>query len=366
MRYLIIFTIFLASVACFTGCQKDGIDGDTSFINSAKVVTADKVIDISNDNSGKVTITPLAEGASSFVVQFGHGSGPAAEADVMPGHSAMHIYPEGKYTATIISKSLSGEEVTNTYPVDVTFRAPENLEVTTSVTTHTIKVSATAQYAASFMVYFGDQANEAGTPLAKGAELSHTYTSAGVYNVKVVALSGGVAQSEKTAEVKVVDPFGLPVTFDDPNINYFFGTFGGGQQFSVVTNPSVSGINTSAKVGKFIRGNEGWSGTYSPLDNPINMSMGKKIKVLVFNPDPALVGKKMNIELESGSTLDNGVAVLKMPVTKSGVWEELVFDFGTISAIPAAEKFGQLVLRFNDDTDGPGAIIYVDNFRQTN
>ena len=32
----------------------------------------------------------------------------------------------------------------------------------------------------------------------------------------------------------------------------------------------------------------------------------------------------------------------------------------------AAEKFRQLVLRFNDTVDGPGAVIYVDNFRQSN
>jgi hypothetical protein len=58
--------------------------------------------------------------------------------------------------------------------------------------------------------------------------------------------------------------------------------------------------------------------------------------------------------------------VLKVPFTTSGAWEELVFDFGTISAIPATEKFKQLVLRFNDNTDGAGTVIYVDNFRQTN
>lgn len=99
------------------------------------------------------------------------------------------------------------------------------------------------------------------------------------------------------------------------------------------------------------------------------MSQGKKIKVLVYNPDPALIGKKLNVELESGSSISNGVAVLKVPVTTSGAWEELVFDFSTIAAIPANEKFGQLVLRFNDAADGAagvGQVIYVDNFRQTN
>ena len=365
MKRISLFLFLLATTA-FVGCQKDGIDDDTSFLNTAKVNNPGQLMQITNDNTGKVTITPTAEGAASFVIQFGHGSGADAEAAVKPGFNAVHYYPEGKYTVTIISKSLSGEEVTSTYPLDVVYRAPDELKVNTNVSTHTLKVSATALYAASFMVYFGDVPNEAGTPFAKGAEVSHTYTNAGNYNVKVIALSGGAAKTEKITPVKIVDPFGLPITFDNPNINYFFGTFGDNQQFSMVDNPSITGLNTSAKVGKFVRGAQGWSGTYSPLDNPINMANGKKIKVLVYNPDPTLIGAKLNVELESGSSLSNGVAVLKVPITKSGQWEELIFDYGTIGAIPANEKFGQLVLRFNDAVDGAGAIIYVDNFIQTN
>lgn len=365
MKQISICCLLLLSATIFS-CEKDGIDGDTSFIKSAVVNNPGQLMQITNDNSGKVAITPTAEGAASFVVQFGHGSGADAQAVVMPGYNAVHYYPEGKYTVTIISKSISGQEVTSTYPLDVVYRAPEDLQVATTVSMHKLTVKATAKYAASFMVYFGDVANEAGTPLAQGAELSHTYANAGNYEVKVVALSGGTAKTEKKVPVKMVDPFGLPITFDNPNINYFFGTFGDNQQFSLADNPSSSGLNTSAKVGKFVRGNQGWSGTYSPLDNPIDMAMGKKIKVLVYNPDPALIGAKLNVELESGSSLANGVAVLKTAVTKSGQWEELTFDFGTIGAIPANEKFKQLVLRFNDAADGAGAVIYVDNFTQTN
>lgn len=364
-----IFLIF--SVAAFAFCmqsceKKSGIDDDLSFLKTAKTTNADKAFDISNDNSGNVTITPAGEGASSFVINFGHGTGDDASATVLPGHSATHAYPEGTYTVTIVSKSLSGEESTATYPLEVTYRAPEDIQITTSQTVHELTVSATAKYAASYQVFFGDNAGETGTPLAQGGEVKHTYDAPGEYTVKVVALSGGKATSEETTQVTIYNAFGLPITFDDPHVNDFFGTFGGGQQFSFVANPASGGINTSAKVGKFTRGFEAWSGTYSPLDNPIDMSKGKKIKVYVYNPDAALVGKKLNVELENGSSIANGIAVLKVPVTKSGQWEELVFDFGTISAIPANEKFGQLVLRFNDSVDGAGAVIYVDNFRLTN
>jgi hypothetical protein len=366
MKKLIITSALLAIIAGFTGCQKNGIDDDTSFLNTATVGSTGKVFDITNDNSGKVTITPTGEGVSSFVVKFGHGTGTAAEATVKPGSSTVHNYPEGNYTVTIVSKSLSGQESSATYPLQLTYRAPDNVNVTTTTNVHNIKVKATALYAASYLVYFGDVPNETGTPLASGAEVSHDYAAAGNYNVKVVALSGGAAKTEVTTPVTIYDPFGLPINFDLSTINYFFGTFGGGQQFATVANPNSSGLNASAKVGRFTRGYESWSGTYSPLNIPIDMAQGKKIKVLVYNPDPALVGKKLNVELEAGSSIANGIAVLKVPVTTSGAWEELVFDFGTISAIPANEKFKQLVLRFNDSADGAGAVIYVDNFTQTN
>ena len=370
MKKITISFSLLALIA-LAGCKKDGIDKDTTFLNSATLGTTSKVFDISNDNSGKVTITPTGEGASSFVVKFGHGTGTSAEAQVKPGNSTSHNYPEGSYTVTIVSKSLSGQESSATYPLQVTYRAPENVTINTTPSGHTLKVSATALYAASYLVYFGDVANETGTPLASGAEVSHNYNEAGNYDVKVVALSGGAAKTEKIKTVTIYDPFGMPITFESAFINYFFGTFGGGQQFATVANPNASGLNTSDKVGKFTRGWEGWSGTYSPLNVPIDMSQGKIIKVLVYNPDPALVGKKLNVELEKADNNSpaNGVGVLKVPVTTSGAWEELVFDFSAIAGIPANAKFNQLVLRFNDAADGAaglGGVIYVDNFRQTN
>jgi hypothetical protein len=363
--YSFAMLLLLAVVSCTV---KDGIDQDLSFLNSVSSANVNKVFDISNDNSGKVRITPIGEGVSSFVVNFGHGTGAAGSATVLTGGNTTHAYPEGSYTVSIVASDAAGKQTTVSYPLTVTYRAPENVAVTLTQSVHNLKVSAKADYAASFLVYFGDVANETGTALAAGAEVSHVYATSGNYNVKVSALSGGAAKTDKVVPITVTDPFGLPIDFDNAFISYFFGTFGGGQGFAKVANPSATGLNTSALVGKFTRGFEGWSGTYSPLDDAIDFTKGKKIKVLVYNPDPALVGKKLNVELEAavGGSPSNGVGVLKVALTKSGAWEELVFDFGTIAAIPATAQFKQLVLRFNDAADGAGAVIYVDNFRLTN
>lgn len=368
LTYLCTLAILLMSAA--VSCTlKDGVDQDLAFLNSVTSGNNAKIFDVSTDNSGKVRITPTGEGIASSVVSFGHGTGASASATVLAGGNTTHVYPEGAYTVSIAFTDLAGKQTTTTYPLTVTYRAPENVAVNLSQSVHNLKVSAKADYAASFLVYFGDVTNETGTALATGAEISHEYATSGNYNVKVVALSGGAAKTEKTTAITVTDPFGFPIDFDNAFISYFFGTFGGGQKFEKVANPSATGLNTSALVGKFTRGFEGWSGTYSPLNVSLDFSKGKKIKVLVYNPDPAMVGKKLNVELEwaeGTSSANPWGAILKVPVTKSGAWEELIFDFSTNASIPATAKFTQLVLRYNDSSDGAGAVIYVDNFRLTN
>ena len=357
----------LLLIVVASGCTKiEGLDQDLSFLNTVGSSNPSKIFDISNDNSGNVKITPMGEGVASFKVEFGHGTGTDASATVLPGNNVTHSYPEGSYTVTITAYDLAGVSTISTYPLTVTYRAPEN--VTTNLEGNSvvgIVVSATAKYAKSFLVYYGDVPNEVGTPLALGAKLpAHIYPGVGPYTIKVVALSGGAAQTTLNTTL-----FGVPIDFETAYVNYFFGTFGGGQAFGTVDNPAKTGLNTSVKVGKFTRGSDSWSGTYSPLNIPINFAFGKKIKLLAYNPDVANIGKKLNVELEwaVGATAANPWgAIVKTPVTTSGAWEELVFDFSTNSAIPADAKFTQLVFRYDDAKAGAGAIIYIDNISQTN
>ena len=361
----ILYSTFLLMLFVASCTKKDGISSDLSSLETTGSTNVNKIFDISNDNSGNVKITPLGEGVSSFTVHYGHGTGAGSSAVVTPGNSTTHSYPEGSYTVSIVAKDIAGKETTTTYPLQVTYRAPQNVKINIG---SDMSVSAEALYAKSFLVYYGDVANEVGTPLAVGQTLpAHIYPAGTTpYTLRVVALSGGAATTTSTKAL-----FGFPIDFETAGVDYFFGTFGN-VIFSKVANPSATGLNTSAMVGKYEKpvGAESWSGTYSPLNIPMNMAHGKKLRVLVYNPNPANIGKMLNIELEAavagtGAT-PNGVGVKKAPITTSGVWEELVFDFSTIAAIPNTARFNQLVLRFNDITGGAGEVIYLDNFRITN
>jgi hypothetical protein len=163
----LIFSFVLLLAVTISCSIPDGIDQDTSFLSSATSGNVSKVFDISTDNSGIVKITPTGEGVTSYTVKYGHGTGAAASAVVTPGESTSHIYPEGSYTVTIISSDIVGQQTTTTYPLVVTYVAPTNLLVNAEVSVYTVKVSATATNAKSFLVYFGDVANEVGAYLCR-------------------------------------------------------------------------------------------------------------------------------------------------------------------------------------------------------
>lgn len=357
-------------------CEIDGLNNDTSYIKSAGSANSNKIFDISTDNSGTVKITPIGEGASKFLVAFGHGSGINASALVLPGNSTTHKYPEGSYTVTITTYDVAGKETVNTYPLKVTYTAPIELKATPELSGYKINVSLSAKNAmGGFLVYFGDKTNEVGTPVAGSANssgevtatVSHTYTTSGNFTVKVVALSGGAAQATTSQVVKVFNPFTLPITYDNEFQNYNLGGVFGGVDAAVVDNPFSGGLNTSAKVWKFTKstGAETWAGTWTPMSSPnsvpINIDNGTKFKMLVYATE---TGKALHFQLEQPST-GGGNRAIDVNIPVANQWVELTFDFASLN-IPAGTTFGQYVFQYNLAGSGTGEVIYIDNITQTN
>lgn len=366
-RIKLIFSLAILLAVMVRCSVPDGVSQDMTVDKTATPTGLETIIDVTNDNSGNVTFTPSASGAGTFDVYFGDSS--SSPSNVQFGASVTHKYNEGNYTAKVVARGLNGVNIEKTYPISLVFRAPEGLSATFTKNGHTLKVKASASYAASYLVYFGDAgSSETGTPLANSQEISHNYATAGVYNVKVVALSGGLAQTEKTTAVTITDPFEFPITFENPLVVYSFSASAGFSS-SKVANPNVSGLNTTSQVGRFnkIVGSAAGAGTSSVLETPLAFEGGKnKIKVLAYTTGATNIGKKVTLELIStdGAT----VATLKVALTKSGAWEELVFDFGTIiPAIPSTTLFNKMNIRFNDISGGrSGEIFYLDEFSQSN
>ncbi|RYE17572.1 MAG: hypothetical protein EOP45_15565, partial [Sphingobacteriaceae bacterium] len=266
-----------------TGCEKDSF-GDTAFIDSA--VAPSKLalmFDITQDNTGRVTITPNAEGASAFDVYFGDAT--TAPVQVLPSKNAVHAYAEGLYNVKVVARTVNGKTTELTKPLTVTFRAPENLEVTSEIDPNNnfqLNVSATALYETNFRVFFGDVPNEIPRSFLEGETVNHVYAAAGTYTMRVVAVSGGAATSTLTRTITIVNPLLLPLTFESSTLAYNFSNFDGGNT-TVINNPQANGINTSAKVARMIKGpGQPWGGSVIGLSAPIDFSVNKTFKMKVF------------------------------------------------------------------------------------
>lgn len=347
-------------ILTFSACQKNDFD-DTSFVSSGVAPeNLSLLFDITQDNSGNVTILPNGEGVSLYEVYFGDTN--SSSANIQPGKSVTHQYGEGKYNVKLIAHNLSGKSTEINQELTVTFRAPENLEVVTAIDKSnnlTLKVSASALYETNFRVYFGETPNETPKLLLEGQEISHTYAKVGTYTLRVVAVSGGAATTEMTRTINIVDPLLLPIDFESPTIDYSFVDFDGGNTL-VINNPYKNNNNGSTKVARMIKNpGQPWGGSVLALSGPVDFSAGKVIKMKLWSPK---VGSKVLFKLENS---DNGALNIEQEIvsTIANDWEEVTFDF---SNEDTDNEYHNIVLIFENGTNGDGTsnfTYYFDDIR---
>ncbi len=360
LKYLYGSTLLLLVLM---GCKKEVYD-DIAFVEAgAAPVKLSAVYEITQDNSGLVTITPNGTEAVTYDVYFGDAT--TAPAKVAAGKSVQHTYAEGVYNVKLVGYSVNGKKSEATQPLTVSFKAPENLDFTITKdpnNNYKITVAATALYETNFRVFFGDVSNEVGTVFIEGGSVSRTYAAVGTYQVKVIAYSGGAATSQLIKPVTIVDPVLLPLTFESPTVDYSFIGFGGGA-VTVINNPQSSGINTTAKVARMVKNApEPWAGAVITLGAPIDFSANKVFRMKVYSPR---VGAKVLLKVEN---LTNGGTFFEREVstTVANAWEDLVFDY---SLVNTANSYQKVVLIFDNGTPGNGTANYTflfDDIRQTN
>jgi hypothetical protein len=346
----------------FAGCEKDTFN-DLSFLETASApANLDPFFNITQDNTGLVTITPNGEGATAYDIYYGHG--PATAVRVVPGASVTHVYPEGVYSVRSVAYGISGKISETTKQLTVSFRAPEDVQVTAAIDAGNkfkVNVSATARYETLFKVKYGDGGvNEVPVSFLEGETKSHIYATPGTYTVTVTALSGGAATTTVTKSVVIEDPVTLPINLQSSTLNYasFIGNFDGGA-LTVASNPAVGGINTSTKVLKMVKnGGQPWGGSTMALSGPIDFSAGKIFRMKVWSPR---VGATVLLKVEGGGlNYEKTVAT-----TVANEWEDLVFDY---TNIPAG-NYSTLVFIFDNGTMGDGSsnyTFYMDDIRLQN
>lgn len=190
----ILYSLVLLLAVTISCSVPDGIDNDTSFVNSVANPSAVSALAlITQDNSGKVTLIPRGDSATSYEVYFGDGT--AQPTVVSAGASATHIYKEGVYKVKIVAIGINGTKTESVQDINVSFKSPENLVVkieNDKAVSKKVNVNAKADYALFYEVYFGDMANEVPTKVNNGESVSHTYATAGTYKIKIVSKSGAI------------------------------------------------------------------------------------------------------------------------------------------------------------------------------
>ena len=339
----------LLLVSVIYGCKKSTYD-DLSFATSgAAPGKLSAVFDITQDNTGLVTITPNGEGAVSYTVSYGDTS--VKTAVVAPGKNTRHIYAEGVYNVKVVAANASGQTTTVTQPLTVSFRAPENLVANIAIdpsNVFKVNVSATAIYQTLFKVYFGDVPNEVPASLMNGQTISHIYPTTGTFTVKVVALSGGAATTNVTKDVTIVNPVLLPIDFESSTINYAFTDFAGGA-VTIINNPQANGINTSAKVGKMVKNSgQTYGGSLIHLGSNINFTVNKYFHMKVFSPR---IGAKVLLKVEDAAN-SSTFYQQEVATTMANAWEDIGFNYTGVST---TSTFNNVVLIFDNGTMGDGS-----------
>jgi uncharacterized membrane protein (Fun14 family) len=353
-------------LAVIAGCKKDTFS-DTSFINGISTPAKLSVMfDITQDNSGLVTIYPNGEGISSYDVYYGDGV--TTPATVAAGKNIQHTYAEGVYTVKVVAHNVSGKTAETTQALTVSFRAPENVKATITTNGLAVTVSASASYETLFKVYYGDSLTV--VPLhfqsvLEGKSLTHTYPAAGTYTIRVVALSGGAATTEITQTVKVGKQIDLPVTFDDINTDYTVSDFGNNTS-SIVADPT----NAANKVMKTIKpaNAEVWSGTTIGTATgfatkiPVTVA-SSKMSIRVYSPAAGL-DIKLKIEDHNDGTHSVETDVL---TTLANQWETLTFDFNANAtgtpAFNAAYTYDKASVFFDYGKTGTARTFYADDLK---
>ena len=204
MKALKYFLSAILLISVVWSCTKDNF-GDIDFIKTVQApANISALYNVAQDNTGFVTITPNGDGVITYDIYFGDTT--TTPVNIKQGEAISHTYNEGNYDVKIIGNGITGLKAEVTQPLVVSFKSPENLEVTIAndlAVSKQVNVSATADFASSFDVYFGETTDETPVTANIGETASFIYQAAGTYTIRVVAKGAAIETTEFTQEFVV-------------------------------------------------------------------------------------------------------------------------------------------------------------------
>lgn len=183
-------------------------------------------------------------------------------------------------------------------------------------------------------------------------QINPTVTFAsGTYTVSLTASNVAGASDIFEDELIVVVPEGImvPITFDDPNVDYSVGTFSGAS-FEIIENPAPGGSNAVASnVGAISNSGAAFEGIFFDLEEDLDLTTEKTISIDFWSESPI----NTLLKLEEGT----GGDVETTAMHSGSGWEKLLFTFDSNNAYSRLTFF----------VDGPGTMagtFFIDNLEQ--
>ena len=215
--------------------------------------------------------------------------------------------------------------------------------------TGTVEFINISENATTYSWDFGDEVPV--VPASTSLEVNpiKSYTN-GTYTVILKAMNsaGAISYFEDIIVINMPLPLGLPITFDNDNVNYSATAFEG-VAYEIVENPAPGGSNDVASmVAAITNSGAAYEGLFFELESAIDLSTNNTIK-MNFWSDAAV---SMLLKLEEGT------AFTEVSASHAGAgWEELQFTFTKIAS------YSKLVV-FVDGAGTTAGTFYMDDIVQ--
>ena len=323
--------------------------------------------DITQDNTGLVTITPTADGSVSYEVYFGDGT--SEPASVTQGENVQHTYAEGTYDVKIVALNLNGDEVEATQQLVVSFNAPQNLVVVIEndpAISKQVNITANADFATMFDFDSGE--TNATQPVANGNignTISYQYTDAGTYAIKVIAKGAAIETTEYAMDFEVteiLEPITAAPTPPTRSATDVISIFS-----DEYTDVNLDELPTDWSSGNFeavnLNNDNVWKltnldflGMVTNYTNGIDVSSMETLHIDYWVPE----GVTNELFVKIVNTVDGGEDIETLGATVAGSWQSIDIDMSGFDGGDLAnkEKITQILI----DSDGLAGVVYVDNF----
>ena len=322
---------------------------------------------VTQDNSGIVTITPTADGANSYKVFFGDNT--IDPVDVKIGQSVNHTYTEGTYNVKIQAFNLNGDKTEKTQELVVSFKAPENVAVTIendASVSKQVNITATADFATMFEFHSGETGvNQPVASANIGETIKYLFTTPGSYDVKVIVKGAAIATAEHTETFSVTEilaptaPAPTPPTRNTTDVVSIFS--------DAYTDITLDELPTSWSSSGFeattVNNDNVWKlstldfmGIVSNYANGIDVSSMEKLHIDYWVPS----GTTNELFVKIVNTIDGGEDIESLGTTVSGSWQSIDIDMTGFDGgnLASKDKITQILI----DSDGVAGVVYVDNF----